>query len=170
MTESFSSTAAGVRCTQLCIMEDEAVVLEVVLKVLEVMPKVLEVVNGVQCMGAGGHALHAVPYAVPYAAANAALYAALYSGGRGGRVPFARGARVTRHLPELRALRVVSCAPRAGGREGRAACVVVAVICCVLLVHERYVMYAGGWRLCSMRLTCWTVCACVALYAGGCGG
>ena len=41
-------------------------------------------------MGAGGHALHAVPYSVLYAILHAALYAvpyaALYSGGRGGEL------------------------------------------------------------------------------------
>ena len=40
-----------------------------------------------------------------------------------------------RHVLELRALRAVSagsCAPRAGGREGRTACAVGTVMCCVL--------------------------------------
>src|SRR2546423_12029556 len=39
---------------------------------------------------AGGHALRAI------------LYAFLYSGGRGGRVPFTRGARVIRYVLERR--------------------------------------------------------------------
>jgi len=114
----------------------------VVLKVLEVlMPKVLEVVlymlevvNGMRicAMGAGGHA----------------LYAGLYSGGRGGRAPFARGARVISYVLELRTLRAVS----AGS---------CAAMCCVLLVHGRCVTYTGSRRLCSMRSRCrriFTVC------------
>src|SRR6266480_1169126 len=43
-----------------------------------------------------------------------ALHAGRYSGGRGGPVPFAGGARVMRFVLKLRALRVVSagsCAP-----------------------------------------------------------
>ena len=70
---------------------------------LEVVLYMLEVVNGVRMcsMGAGGHALHAV------------LYAALYSGGRGGRAPFSRGARVIRCVLELRALRAASAGSRA---------------------------------------------------------
>ena len=68
-------------------------------------------------MGTAGHALHAVRCVVLYALQYADLYAARYSGGRGGQAPFAKGA----------ALRAVSCAPCAGGREGRAACAVGAV-------------------------------------------
>jgi len=108
----------------------------------------LEVVNGVRCVlwVLGDHALHAVPYV------------ALYSGGRGDRAPFARGAKVMRNVLELRAPRAVSCAPCAGGREGCAACAVGAVMGCVLLIHGRCVMYAGGFAP-------WAT-----LYAGGCGG
>ena len=61
-----------------------------------------------------------------------------------------------RYVLDLRALRVVraeSCAPCAGGR-GRAACALGAVMCCVLLVYGRGVMYAGGYA------------PCTALYAG----
>ncbi len=41
-------------------------------------------------------------------ALHAALYAAPYCGGRGGRDPFGRGARVMRDVLELGALRAVS--------------------------------------------------------------
>src|SRR6266480_7016952 len=106
-------------------------------------------------IGAGGYALHA----------------ALYSGGRGGRAPFAGGARVMCYVLELRTLRAVSagsCAPFAGGREGRAACAVDAVMCCALLVHVTYVMYAGGCTLCARDAGRYAPCA--TLYAGGRGG
>src|SRR5947208_1506115 len=61
-----------------------------------------------------------------------------------------------RDVLDLRALRVVRAecnAPCTGGR-GRAACALGAVMCCVLLVYGRGVMYAGGYL------------PCTALYAG----
>ena len=83
-----------------------------------------------------------------------ALYAVLYSGGRGRRAPF-----LMRFVLELRALRVVgagSWAPCAGGREVRAACDVDAVICCMLLVNGRCMMYAGGYAPCRVYCSvCW---------------
>ena len=42
----------------------------------------------------------------------------------------------------------------AGRRDGREACAAVGTVMCrVLLVRGRCVMYAGGWRLCSMLET-----------------
>src|SRR6266480_2655159 len=59
-------------------------------------------------------------------------------------------ARVMRYALNLGALRAAS----AGGREGRAACAVGAMMCCALLVHGRYVMYGN-----LQRSRCWMVCA-----------
>ena len=70
-------------------------------------------------------------------------------------------ARVIRYVLELRALRVVdagSCAACAGGREGRAVCGVSAVMCCVLLVSGRCVMY--GWRRWRVGSVCWRCWRC----------
>jgi len=78
-----------------------------------------------------------------------------------------------RHVLELGALGAVragSCAPCTGGREGRAACAVGAVMCCVLLVNGMcvtYVMEAGGCTLCARDAGGYVPCA--ALYAGGRG-
>ena len=125
-------------------------------------------------VGAGVHALHVVLCAALYAALNVALY----SGDRRGRAPFARGARVMRYVPEV-VLHVLEADRR------RAACVVGAVICCVLLVHGRCVMYAGCCALCARDAGGYAPCAalfaggvrgtggdapCATLYAGGCGG
>src|SRR6266480_3273195 len=50
-------------------------------------------------------------------------------------------------------------------------CAVNAVVCCVLLVHGRCVMYAGGSRSCPMRSRdAGGYAQCAALYAGGRGG
>jgi len=40
-------------------------------------------------------------------------------------------------------------------------------MCCVLLVHEKCVMYAGG---CAALEMLEGMVHCAALYAGGCGG
>ncbi len=115
-------------------------------------------------VGAGVHALHVVLCAALYAALNVALY----SGDRRGRAPFARGARVMRYVLEV-VLHVLEA------DRGRAACVEGAVICCVLLVHGRCVMYAGGYAPCAalfaggVRGTGGDA-PCANLYAGGCGG
>src|SRR5947208_3343680 len=100
------------------------------------------------CYGCWGHVPHAVQFA------------ALYCGGRGGRVLFARGTRVMRHVLEPRALRAVSCAACAGRRDGREACAAVGTVMCrVLLVRGRCVMYAGGCVLCSRRWRACDVCS-----------
>jgi len=45
-------------------------------------------------------------------------------------------------------------------------CYVLEVVLYVLCAT----LYAGGWRLYSIRLRCWRVCVCAALYTRGCGG
>ena len=118
-----------------------------------------------RALGVGCHSLNAVLYVVLYTVLYAVLYtvlyAALYSGGRRGRAPFASGAKVMRYVLEFRALRAGS----AGRQEGRG---VGAVMCCVLLVHRRCVMYAGGCALCARDAG--GNARCAALYAGGGGG
>ena len=65
-------------------------------------------------LGAEGHSLHAVLYA--------ALYVALYSGARGGRTPFARGARSDALCAGARAL-------QAGSAEAQEGCAVMCRRC-----------------------------------------